>query len=339
MKLSNSSIDLFLLCPFKWKQHYIDKIRSTNISSPLFFGSAVDAACSILLLSKKKNLTEEEKILVTKNPFDVFKEKMEIVEINGEKVNISASTRASYFSKDWDNEFIFHEDLKKINELSSNPFELQYDQLQDFKEECQKTLKAGQELPTDLTILYNYISWTSLVNKGIYLIQCYIDYILPRIKEVISLQEEVRLTGEEEDYISGFIDLTCIWEDDILYVLDNKTSSAKYPQSKLDESQQLSIYSEYKQNRFVGYIVMQKKKMKKPEDQIQILMGKLSEETVDKTFDRIGDVAYQISEGNFEKNMKNCNMYFTKCCYYDRCHGDENSMKGLVKLVDKEEKK
>jgi hypothetical protein len=82
---------------------------------------------------------------------------------------------------------------------------------------------------------------------------------------------------------------------------------------------------------------MQKKKMKKPEDQIQILLGKLSEEIVEKTFDRIGDVAYQISEGNFEKNMKNCNMYYTKCCYYDLCRGD-NSMKGLI-VLDKEEKK
>ncbi len=49
MRLSHSSKNLFNECSFKWYNHYMRKLRSTEESSPLFFGAAVDSGLNTLL--------------------------------------------------------------------------------------------------------------------------------------------------------------------------------------------------------------------------------------------------------------------------------------------------
>lgn len=52
LQLSNSSKDVYLECPFKYKLYYIDNIRSIDNSSALVFGNALDKALNDLLLKK-----------------------------------------------------------------------------------------------------------------------------------------------------------------------------------------------------------------------------------------------------------------------------------------------
>ena len=329
---SNSSMDTFNTCGKKYDLHYNARLRSNGISSPLFFGSAVDKALNNLLLQKKKILTEEETKILETPIGTIFLKALQIVDINGELVDISKSLQVSYFNKDFDVDFLTEEDVVFINEIS--PFELSLAQLADFKTECQATLKSGQELTEDIHKTYNYCCWLSLKNKGEYLIHCYKKYILPQIKEVTGIQQEVILPGIDTDFIKGYIDYTAIFESDsIERIIDNKTASAKYPADCIATTTQLVIYSEFMQNRNVGYIVMLKSKQKDPAKQIQVLFGKITEEQVKNVFDNIGEVVYNIKNGQFEENRESCFKYFTKCPYYDYCRTGD--MKNLVKLEDR----
>lgn len=333
MQLSNSSIDMYNSCSMKYYLHYIKKLRSTVVSSPLILGGALDNALNALLLTKKSQLTEEEKEIIKRPPEEIFEEKMGIVDINGEKVNIQISERMDYFNKDFDTDFLTKEDVEKVNNSECCPFILEFSQIKDFKEECQKTIKAGQELSTDLKLTYNYFCWLSLRRKGLYLLDCYKKYIMPRILEVISIQNEVFLPDPDGNYLKGFVDFIAIWEDGKTYVFDNKTASEKYPKNKIETSQQLAIYSEFTQIRDVGYIVMVKKKNKKPEEQIQVLTGKISEELMENVLDTIGNVLYNIKEEKFEQNFNECFKFYKKCQFWDYCRGD-TSLKGLVDLCE-----
>ena len=331
-KYSNSSMDTFTTCSKKYDLHYNKRLRATTISSPLFFGSAVDKAINHLLLQKKKVLTEEEKKILETPIGSIFLKSLQYVNINEELVDISQSVQATYFNKDFDVDFLTEEDITFINEIS--PFELKYTQLSDFKIECQATLKSGAELTEDIHKTYNYCCWLSLKNKGEYLIDCYKKYVMPLIREVTGIQQEVDLPGADGDGIRGFIDYTAILEaDGKEYVIDNKTSSTKYPANCIETTQQLVIYSEYMQNRNVGYVVMVKTKAKEPSKQIQVVTGTISEEQVKKVFDNLGEVIYNIKSGVFEENWDSCFKYYTKCPYYNYCRSGD--MTGLVKLEEK----
>ena len=92
VRLSNSAIDKFKECPQRYKRHYIDKLRSVFIGSPLFFGSAVDEALNELLKTKMKSNKEE-----IRDPFEVFHENMNEMEYNKEILYLAKSLKSSIF--------------------------------------------------------------------------------------------------------------------------------------------------------------------------------------------------------------------------------------------------
>lgn len=106
-------------------------------------------------------------------------------------------------------------------------------------------------------------SWRSLLYKGCLFIKAYYHNVLPRIKEVITVQEPVSLKNEEGDEITGFLDLIVKWEDGKTYLLDNKSSSVKYEQLSAKTGQQLPLYYYIVKEKYkldgVGYIVLSKK--------------------------------------------------------------------------------
>ena len=55
MRISNSKVDLFNTCSFKYKLRYIDKLKVNKTFSALLFGTACDHAFNYLLLRKKRN--------------------------------------------------------------------------------------------------------------------------------------------------------------------------------------------------------------------------------------------------------------------------------------------
>lgn len=55
MKISNSRLDLYNLCPRKYKYSYIEKLRTPTVYSSLVFGKAIDEALNYILICKRDN--------------------------------------------------------------------------------------------------------------------------------------------------------------------------------------------------------------------------------------------------------------------------------------------
>lgn len=105
--------------------------------------------------------------------------------------------------------------------------------------------------------------WDSLLIKGQMLLEAYYQEILPKIKEVIAVQEPITVKNSTGDEIVGFLDLIVEWEDGKRYLLDNKSSSRKYEENSAKEGQQLPLYYFAVKNKYkldgIGYIVLLKK--------------------------------------------------------------------------------
>lgn len=106
-------------------------------------------------------------------------------------------------------------------------------------------------------------AWVCLRHKGSLFLHQYYRDVLPKIKEVIAVQEPVSLSNDEGDEISGFLDLIVVWEDGKTYLLDNKSSSVKYEENSAKLGQQLPLYYYMIKEKYkldgIGYIVLSKK--------------------------------------------------------------------------------
>jgi RecB family exonuclease len=104
--------------------------------------------------------------------------------------------------------------------------------------------------------------WETLFQKGILFINTYYDKVLPKIKEVIAVQEPFGFKNADGDEIKGIIDLIVKWEDGKIYLLDNKTSSYSYAWDSARTSPQLTLYDYVVNEKYkldgIGYIVLDK---------------------------------------------------------------------------------
>lgn len=337
MRMSHSSLEMYNLCARKWKHKYIDKLRSKKIASPLFFGSALDEAFSLQLLKKKELLTETELSLqLTKTPEEVFLQKMLVVDHNKQSVELSQSPFADYFASDFSPELMnkSHESLLQTLEPA---YKLTH--FIDFHTSCREQLNARKKLQNDDQILYNYMSWLSLVEKGKLMINAYEREVIPQIHRVESLQESISLKNGDGDEIVGLIDLRASFVDDPLqvYTLDNKTSSKPYPADCVETSQQLSTYCEAKEDNHAGYIVVEKKLYKKTPGFIRVNVhkGVIPEETKQKVFDLFENTVYNIEAQKFPKNESSCFAFGKMCEYYKICKYDDYT--DLVNMTELKE--
>jgi RecB family exonuclease len=161
--------------------------------------------------------------------------------------------------------------------------------------------------------------WNSLCDKGIVLIGEYYKQILPRVKKVLAVQELVSLKNSDGDEITGFLDIIVEWEDGKVYLLDHKTSSAKYTEDSARKSPQLALYHYIAKDKYkidgVGYIVLPKKLRKKaPYVDIQIILDTLEEGLEDKTVENFDRINTLVSNGVFDKKH-NPNGKYGPCPY------------------------
>jgi len=371
MKLSYTKVQKYLECPKYYDLYYNQYLRQDYLTSAMFFGGAVDEALNILLLSKKNNLTEEEKELIKKDPFEVFEDNFKFKTLNNEKIDVRTSLKVRYTKNDYNMELLTDEDIEtltifmdKYNYKPISPLELRTlleDKIDDH---------GFNSLDNSDRVFLNFSSWLTLRRKGIEIINSYKKNILPKIKEVISIQENVSLPNEDGDIIIGKIDLRFTMDDyDGIITGDNKTTSQKYSKNSVKNSEQLGIYQEYTEDPFAAYLTILKNpqtisikncldcqktyiggKIKnckickkeltseeKKEFTTQIIVDKVLEETKEKTFDNIQKVLYNIRDGNYPKDMsKGCFMYGRKCPYYDFCRtGKLDDLKDLKVNYDK----
>ena len=161
--------------------------------------------------------------------------------------------------------------------------------------------------------------WVIMQQKGHMMLTAYYNEVLPKIKKVLEVQKYFSLPNGNGDEIIGYLDLLCEWEDGRVLILDNKTSSKKYADDKIEtEGGQLALYKEAFSRDYpidgVGYLVLEKGiRKREPRTRTQILLGDVSEELTEKTFDEFSKVLYGIRMGNFESNHPICNTYFGEC--------------------------
>ena len=311
----------------KWKLHYQDKLRSTQIGSALFFGNAIDEALNRLLLEKKKELNDDEKSLMEQTPLEVFKDKMEKVYIIDEFVDIAQSAQAEYYKSDLDLDLLEARDFSNIigfAETQGITLEAPM-YVREFVEEAQIEMKKGLDESTQR--VYNYCCWLSLFRKGIMMIEAYKTQIMPQIEEVYEVQKKVSLPDGDDEFV-GIVDLICSFNDEpgVKYVCDNKTSSRAYKEDSVRISEQLAAYSEAENNGRCAYIVVEKKiRKREPRVRCSIIKDTILDTTLDETFDNLTKVFHGVQAKEFDKDLDNCFSYGRKCQYYDFCRTEDKT--------------
>lgn len=336
MKLSHSAREKYELCPRKYKHHYIDRLRSPKIPSPLFFGSALDEAFSHLLLQKKEVLTDIELDMQLKQtPEELFQQKMLEISHNGEIVKLAQNPFADYYTSDFSPELLNKSHLPGLKQLE--PAYGLVDFI-DFHLQCKEQLAARKRLQGDDQILYNYLSWLSLTEKGKLMISAYQEQVIPQIHRVYDIQKSISLKNEDGDEITGLIDFTASFTDSpsVKYVNDNKTSSKPYKADSVQTSDQLATYCEAEETDKASYVVIEKKLFKKqPNIRCSVIKDTIPAVQFDKTFDKFEETVYNIERQHFPQNWDSCYAFGRPCEYLQLCkHNDSSNLIKVDKKVE-----
>ena len=258
MKTSYSQNSTYAACSMMWKLKYVDKIKTPENSSALFFGTAVDQ--SIMSMLENPHSSPEE----------IFKKLWTIGKnYKKEDIKIYDSTVIKFNSSDFDIDVIRH--FSDENLLTSwikefNLSEIGDDGYSVFKSiaENKKQTKYPQKIPIEQFKFYNRCCWQSMYRKGLLLIQSFKTKFIPTIDEIVAVQIPASIEDSEiGDSIVGYIDMVLrIKGLDKNIIFDLKTSSKPYEQSVIDNSDQLTIYlamaGEKYNTDLVGYVVLSK---------------------------------------------------------------------------------
>ena len=300
VRLSHSASQTYIDCSEKYRLNYVDKIRPNTIPSFFFFGKKVESGLDVLLLRKKKNLTEEELELSKRCPKEVFDQDFKNVEINGDILDPRYTDRVVYFKSDFDASILTDEDEELL-------------------------LEGMNE------------GWVSLRRKAHMMIDAYEKEVLPEIEEVFSLQKEIILPNEDGDYIIGYEDFQAKFKDGVTYICDNKTSSKPYKKDSVRLSEQFSPYSEYERNNNCAYIVIEKKiRVREPRVRISIIKDEVQESTKEAVFENFDIVLDGIKNNEYHKNYDSCGFGAIRCPYFNYCRTGD--MKGLIDIKNKGKK-
>lgn len=213
-----------------------------------------------------------------------------------------------------DYQFVFDSEWSK--------YEGQLDKIEYYKSDLDVTLL----LPEELELPKDRQNFISLQRKGHKLLDAYKKHIFPKIKEVISIQEELNIIGYDEegtateDSIYGKLDLIAMIENNdgniVKALLDNKTTSEPYPKNSVVTKDQLALYANgFEDIKHFGYLTLNKKNFK-----TQILIDEIPEEKKQEVLQKFVDSLDKIKDNNFEKNTKSCYAFGRRCEFYTHCH-------------------
>lgn len=325
INVSFSALECFEQCSEKYRLRYQERLSSEKIPSPLFFGTAIDAAVELLLLKKKVLLSDKElDLLMTETALSIFDKTMR--EQNGQL--LERNPLCEYFYSDFDSNLLIKEDYDYLSKA--------YPSIKDWEEffaYCKKYIKTHGELKPGSKIAFNNLCWLSLYRKGEMMLAAYERDILPEIQEVFDIQKEVELINESGDKLRGKIDFIASFKDDpnARYICDNKTSSEPYKEDSVANSIQLAIYCEAETCDRAAYTVMEKKmRLKEPKARTQIIKDIVSEEHKQKTFDIVEQKLNNIACGEFVKkdSPKECHFFGKPCEFFNLCwHGRMDGLK------------
>jgi len=249
-EFSHSGINRYLSCPKSYYFHYVRRIREEIKSGALFFGSALDKALNSVLLKKG-------------NPHDIFDEAWSEDWHNDVKIKLDDSPIVRYADSDFDKDLLTDFDFMLINEKMKTlnlpimpPLDLYRTIAADKKD------RGFDNLPPDYVKIYNYMNWLVMSRKGHLMIDAYIQKVMPRIVNVISVQKHTTVKSNTGDTLQGYIDIIAdVKLDDgtiVRAILDNKTSTSEYDFDAVKTSQQLTIYADLEDIQYGGFFVLRK---------------------------------------------------------------------------------
>lgn len=325
ISVSYSALECFEQCSEKYRLRYREKLSSEKIPSPLFFGSAIDAAVELLLLKKKQCLSEKElDLLLNEDAYSVFDKTMR--EQNGQL--LERNPLCEYFYSDFDAALLTKEDFSYLSKAYPS-----IEDWNDFFAYCKKYIKTHGELKPGSKIAFNNLCWLSLYRKGEMMIAAYERDIFPEIHEVFDIQKEIELVNDSGDKLRGKIDFIASFKDDptVRYLVDNKTSSEPYKDDSVANSVQLAIYCEAETCDRGAYAVMEKKmRIREPKARTQLIKDKVSDEQKQKVFDKLEVQLNNIACGEFSKkdSPKECHFFGKPCEFFNLCwHGKMDGLK------------
>lgn len=254
-RLSHSQSGVFQRCPQSWKYSYVDRLRPKLQTSALAFGTAVDKAIGALLDNKPEN-----------DPYATFEYFWDQQEINKVSEQLAESTKLVFSNNEFDYDLLSKEDKeyleKRKNELGLEPV---LSWLDCFEIILKKKTETGiNSLKENEHKLLTLANWLSLRKKGLLMIDAFKEKVMPKIRQVLATQKEIKLVNDDGDEIIGFADLIAEVDGLGITVLDIKTSSILYDeQDSVIMSPQLSLYvhalEEEYMTRNAGFIVLQKR--------------------------------------------------------------------------------
>lgn len=324
MKISHSAINEYNDCGFKYKLNRIDRIRPEEKSSAFVFGSAIDDACESILLRKD-------------NYKQVFLEKMQTTDIHGKVYDTRDCHLIKYFSKDLQPELLDNHTIMKIETDAEDILEMGTFELPEFL----KYVKANKKnLSKEERVVFNIINYESLCKKGLMMLEVLKKWIDENIQEVHSIQKKLVTENTEGDTLEGYIDFIATFKDGVKRIVDLKTASdpkRQYPDNCIEESQQLTIYSEIEDIKEVAYLIIDKSiRKKEPRVRVRYVSGTVTENNANKIFDKIEESLVNIKNEVFEKNLNSCHNY-GGCPYRNFCKSGGQNIDGLIKLGERKD--
>jgi hypothetical protein len=297
IKLSNSRINLYNECGFKFKLKYIDKLSTDTIYSALHFGGAIDVALNNLLFDSREGNLKSKK---------AYQDQFEEAWSTKDNDNVCDSENFDYYKKE------FRVDLLTL-------------------EQMMEIAAVYQTAPENITYesnkkAYNLVCWYSNLNIGKAIVHTYYDQVLPSLLkdfEILSVQEELCVTNDDGDPFTAILDFTAkSRSSNAHFVMDNKTTSnikKDYKEGCVEVSQQLGLYTEFKNCKDAGYIALEKKIL--PDGYVPwvIVTGQVYDVTKELIFNKVSDTLFKIKSGEFEKNEKSCFNFGRKCEFYNYC--------------------
>lgn len=328
INVSFSKLSTYETCPKKYEIEYVQYLTPDKLSTPLFFGSAIDIASELIFLSK--HVDEKLRKKHSKEEIEaVFLQNVTTVKWQNEDLHIPTSDKVSYSKADMQPELLTEEDLKEFAEFQKDS-PLEVEDVDQFMEYCKDT----KNITSDERYLYNFLVWKSMCHKGLMMLETLSEWFEENVESVYHIQRRIKIDNEDGDVLRGMLDLEVKMKDGTDRVLDLKTASnavAQYPDDCINDAMQLHIYDQESDMEKVGYVVLDKSIRKKnPRVRIREVYGEVTDEMQDKTFDKIDNILTKIKNKEFDKNFDACYTY-GKCPYYDYCRN--GSKKGIVKRV------
>lgn len=200
-----------------------------------------------------------------------------------------------------------------------------------------------------------YLIYACLRRKGRVMIEAYIEYVLPKIQEVRSVQKEL-------DSRPGILDAILTIDDHGLVLADHKTSRMPYKEDAIEQDTQLALYSRDQNIQKVAYIVLNKTfkfqklctkcgsdgtsglhktcanilsgerchgEFKRAVDKskiIQLIVQDSPKINADLIEESITIVEEHIKNKQYYRNLGACgNMYGKRCPYYNKCWKNDDT--------------